>query len=49
MQDNEATVFKEANQFVCLNFWDNQLTDMNFLSGTTSLDSCLKAYKIEAT
>ena len=46
----EPTVIKKTNQFVSFKFGDVQLLDtMNFLVGATSLDSFLKAYKIEET
>ena len=46
----EPTVIKKANQFVSFKFGDVQLLDiMNFLSGATSLDSFLKAYKTAET
>ena len=49
-QQLERTVIKKANQFVSFKFGDVQLLDiMNFLRGVTSLDSFLKAYKIEET
>ena len=42
----EPTVIKKANQFMFFKFGDVQLQDiMNFLGGTTSLDSFLKASK----
>ena len=42
----ELTVIKEANQFVSFKIGDVQFIDiMNFLSGATSLDSFLKAYR----
>ena len=49
-QDIEATVTKKANQFVSFKFGDIQLLDiMNFLGGSTSLDSFLKTYKTKKT
>ena len=46
----EPTVIKKANQFVSFNFGDVQFLDiMNFLSGATSLDLFLKAYKTSET
>ena len=49
-QDIEATVTKKANQFVSFKFGDIQLLDiMNFLGGSTSLDSFLKIYKTKET
>ena len=46
----EHTVIKKANQFVSFKFGDVQLLDiMNFLGGTTSLDSFLNAYKTAET
>ena len=46
----EPIVIKKANQFVSFKFGDVQLLDvMNFLSGATSLDSFLKAYKTSET
>ena len=46
----EPTVIKKANSFVSFKFGDVQLLDiMNFLGGSTSLDSFLKAYKTEET
>ena len=46
----EPILIKKANQFVPFNFGDVQLLDiMNFLSGATSLDSFLKAYKTAET
>ena len=46
----EPAVTKKASQFVSFKFGDVQLLDiMNFLGGATSLDSFLKAYKIEET
>ena len=46
----EPTVIKTANQFVSFKFGDVQLLDiLNFLGGTTSLDSFLKAYKTSET
>ena len=49
-RDIETTVIKKAIQFIWSNFCDNQLLDiMKFLSGATSLDSFLKAYKISET
>ena len=46
----EPTVIEKANQFVSFKFGDVQLLDiMNFLSGATSLDSFLKAYKTAET
>ena len=46
----EPTVIEKANQFVSFKFGDVQLLDiMNILGGATSLDSFLKAYKIEET
>ena len=49
-QDVEPTVIKKANQFVSFKFGDIQLLDiMNLLSGATSLDSLLKAYKTKET
>ena len=45
-RDNETTVIKKANHFISSKFGDFQLLDIkNFLSGATSLDSILKAYK----
>ena len=42
----EPSVIKKANDFVSFKFGDVQLLDiMNFLGGTTTLDSFLKAYK----
>ena len=42
----EPTVIKKDNLFVSFKFGDVQLLDiMNFLGGSTSLDSFLKAYK----
>ena len=44
------TVIKKANQFISFKFGDIQLLDiMNFLGGTTSLDSFLEAYRISET
>ena len=49
-RDIKPTVIKKANQFISFKFGDIQLLDiMNFLGGTTSLDSFLKAYKISQT
>ena len=46
----EPAVIKTANQFVSFKFGDVQLLDVvNFLGGTTSLDSFLKAHKTEET
>ena len=46
----EPTVIKKANQFLSFKFGDIQLLDiMNFLGGSTSLDSFLKAYKTKET
>ena len=46
----EPTVIKKVNQFVSFKFGGIQLLDiMNFLSGATSLDSFLKAYKTKET
>ena len=46
----EPTVIKKANQFISFKFDDIQLLDiMNFLVGTTGLDSFLKAYKTTET
>ena len=46
----EPTVIKKANQFVFFKIGDVQLLDiMNFLGGTTSIDSFLKAYKTAET
>ena len=46
----EPTVNKKADQFLSLNFGDVQFLEiMNFLSGATSLDSRLKAYKTSET
>ena len=46
----EPTVIEKANQFVSINFGDVQLPDnIKFLSGATSLDSLLKAYKTSET
>ena len=46
----EPTIIKKANQFVSFKFGDMQLLDiMNFLGGTSSLDSFLKAYETEET
>ena len=49
-KNKEPTVIKKANQFVSFKFGDVQLLDiMNFLGGTTSLDSFLKAHKTAET
>ena len=49
-RDIEPTVIKEAIQFLSFEFRGIQLLDlMNFLSGATSLDSFLKAYKTSET
>ena len=49
-RDIEPTVIKKTNQIVSFKFGDIQLLDiMNFLSGATSLDSFLKAYKTKET
>ena len=49
-RDFEPTVIKKANEFVSFKFGDIQLLDIvNFLSGATSLDSFLKAYKTKET
>ena len=49
-RDIEPTVLKKTNQFVSFKFGDIQLLDiMIFLSGATSLDSFLKAYKTKET
>ena len=49
-QQIEPEVIKNANQFVSFKFGEVQLLHiMNFLGGTTSLDSFLKAYKTEKT
>ena len=46
----EPTVLKKSNQFISFKFGDIQLLDiMNFLGGTTSLDSFLKVYKTSET
>ena len=46
----EPIVIKKANQFVSFKFGDVLLLDnMNFLGGTISLDSFLKAYTTEQT
>ena len=46
-QGLEPTVIKKVNQFISSKIDDFQLFDiMNFLGGSTSLDSFLKAYKI---
>ena len=46
----EPTVIKKANQFILFKFGDIQLFDiMNFLGGSTSLDSFLKGYKTSET
>ena len=46
----EPIVMKKANHFVSFKFGDIQLLDiMNSLSGATSLDSFLKAYKTKET
>ena len=49
-RDIEPTVIKKANQFISFKFGGIQLLDiMNFLGGTTSLESFMKAYKISET
>ena len=49
-RDIEPTVIKKANQLISFKFGDIQLLDiMNFLGGTTSLDSFLKAHKTSQT
>ena len=49
-RDIEPTVIKKANQFISFKFGDIQLLDiMNFLGGTRSLHSFLKAYKAAKT
>ena len=49
-RDIEPSVIKKANQFISFKFGDIQLLDlMNFLGGTTNLDSFLKAYKTSET
>ena len=49
-RDIEPTVIKKANQFISFKFGHIQLIDiLNFLSGATSLDSFLKAYKTSET
>ena len=49
-RDMEPTVMKKANQFASFKFGDIQLLDMmNFLGGTTRLDSFFKAYKTKET
>ena len=49
-RDIEPTVIKKANQFISFKFDDFQLLDiLNFLGGTTSRDSFLKAYKTSDT
>ena len=49
-RDIEPTVIKKANQFISFKFGDIQLLDvMNFLGGTTSLHSLVKAYKTSET
>ena len=49
-RDIEPTVIKKANQFISFKFGDFQLlVIMNFLGGTTNLDSFLKAYKTSET
>ena len=49
-RDVEPTVMKKVNQFVSFKFGDIQLLDiMNFLGGSTSLESFLKAYKTKET
>ena len=49
-RDVEPTVIKKVNQFVAFKFGDIQLLDiMNFLGGSTSLESFLKAYKTKET
>ena len=46
----EQAVIKKANQFVSFQLGDVQLLNiMNFLGGSTSLDSFLKANKTEET
>ena len=46
----EPTVIKKTNQFVSFIFGNLQLLEtMNFLGGTTSLDSLLKAYRTAET
>ena len=46
----EPTVIKKAIQFISFKSSDIQLLDIkNFLSGATSLDSFLKAYKTSET
>ena len=46
----EPTVIKKVNQFQSFKFGDVQLLDiMNFLGGSTSLDSFHKAYKTSET
>ena len=46
----EPAVIKKDNQFVSFKFGHVQLLDnMNFLGGSTSLDSFLKIYKKEET
>ena len=46
----EPTDIKKVNQFISFKFGDIQLLDiMNFLGGTRSLDSFLKAYKTSET
>ena len=43
----KPTVIKKGNQFVSFKFGDARLLDiMNFLGGTTSLDSFLEACKL---
>ena len=49
-RDIQSTVIEKANHFVCLKFGDVQFLDIFiFLSGATSLDSFLKAYKTSET
>ena len=50
MEDIEPTVIKKTDQFLSFNFGVVQFLEiMNFLSGATSLDSRLKAYKTSET
>ena len=49
-RDVEATVIKEANQFISFNFGGNQLSDiMNCLGGAKTPGSFLKVYKTSET
>ena len=49
-RDIEQTVIRKANHFNSFKCGDIQVLDlMNFLSGATSLDSFLKAYKTSET